>query len=138
LVERRAQAPDEAVEVKTERVTTYARFMEKVEANVKRSMERGTSFSIVGYSLEKSKENDEERFELLTDLISSYVRNADIVSINPNKELVVLLHDTHSIGARAFISRARRILPEELSQNISVWMRSFPNLEEEFNSAYAS
>jgi DNA-binding response OmpR family regulator/KaiC/GvpD/RAD55 family RecA-like ATPase len=138
LIERRAQVPDEAVEVKTERVTTYARFMEKVEANVKRSMERNTSFSIVGYRLEKSKESEEERFDLLTDLMSSYVRNADIVSINPNKELVILLHDTHSIGARAFISRARRILPEELSQNLSVWMRSFPNLEEEIDSAYAS
>jgi DNA-binding response OmpR family regulator len=138
LIERRAQISDETVALKTERVTVYTRFMETVEANVKRSMERGTSFSIVGYRLEASKESEAERFALLTDLISSYVRNADIVSINPNKELVVLLHDTHSIGARAFISRARRILPEELNQNLSVWMRSFPNLEEEFESVYAS
>jgi DNA-binding response OmpR family regulator/KaiC/GvpD/RAD55 family RecA-like ATPase len=136
--ERRAQAPDEVMELKTERVTGYPRFMETVEANVKRSMERGTSFSIVGYRLEAAKPGEPQRFSLLTDLISSYVRNADIVSINPNHELVVLLHDTHSLGARAFISRARRILPEELSHDLSVWMRSFPNLEEEFESAYAS
>jgi DNA-binding response OmpR family regulator/KaiC/GvpD/RAD55 family RecA-like ATPase len=138
LIERRAQVSDETVAMKTERITNYARYMETVEANVKRSMERGTSFSIVGYRLEKAKEGDAERFAQLTDLISSYVRNADIVSINPNKELVVLLHDTHSIGARAFISRARRILPEELNQHLSVWMRSFPNLEEEIEPAYTN
>lgn len=137
LIERRAQASDETIEPKTERVTTYTRFMETVEANVKRSMERGTSFSIVGYRLEKAKESDSEKFALLTDSISTYVRNADIVSINPNNELIVLLHDTNSIGARAFISRARRILSEELNQNLSVWMRSFPNLEEEYDLAYA-
>jgi DNA-binding response OmpR family regulator/KaiC/GvpD/RAD55 family RecA-like ATPase len=138
LIERRAQASDEVVQLKTERVTGYTRFMDTVETNVKRSMERGTSFSIVGYKLETSKPGEAQKFALLTDLISTYVRNADIVSINPNKELVILLHDTHSLGARAFISRARRILPEELTQDLSVWMRSFPNLEEEFESAYAS
>jgi DNA-binding response OmpR family regulator/KaiC/GvpD/RAD55 family RecA-like ATPase len=138
LIERRAQASNEVVQLKTERVTGYTRFMDTVETNVKRSMERGTSFSIVGYKLETSKPGEAQRFALLTDLISTYVRNADIVSINPNKELVILLHDTHSLGARAFISRARRILPEELTQDLSVWMRSFPNLEEEFESAYAS
>jgi DNA-binding response OmpR family regulator/KaiC/GvpD/RAD55 family RecA-like ATPase len=137
-IERRAHFSDEATALKTERITAYTHFIEKVEANVKRSMERGTSFSIVGYRLEKSKEGDVEKLARLTDLISTYVRNADIVSSNSNEELVVLLHDTHSIGARAFISRARRGLPEELNQRLSVWMRSFPNLEEEFESAYAS
>ena len=139
VIERRAQVSDEDTELKIERVTVYPHFIEKVEANVKRSMERGTSFSIVGYKLEKSKEGGEaQQLEQLTDLISSFVRNADIVTLNPNKELIVLLHDTHSIGARAFISRARRVLPEDLNQRLSVWMRSFPNLEEEFESAYAS
>jgi DNA-binding response OmpR family regulator/KaiC/GvpD/RAD55 family RecA-like ATPase len=137
-IERRAHFSDEATALKTERITAYTHFIEKVEANVKRSMERGTSFSIVGYRLEKSKAGDVEKLARLTDLISTYVRNADIVSSNSNEELVVLLHDTHSIGARAFISRARRGLPEELNQRLSVWMRSFPNLEEEFESAYAS
>ena len=137
-IERRAHFSDEEAALKTEHVTTYSHFIEKVEANVKRSMERGTSFSIAGYRLENPQEGETERLAQLADLISSYVRNADIVSINPHKELVVLLHDTHSIGARAFISRARRILPEDLNQRLCVWMRSFPNLEEEFESSYAS
>jgi DNA-binding response OmpR family regulator/KaiC/GvpD/RAD55 family RecA-like ATPase len=136
--ERRAHFSGEGAALKTEHVTAYPHFIEKVEANVKRSIERGTSFSIVGYSLEKSQEGETEKLAQVTNLISSYVRNADIVSINPNQELVVLLHDTHSIGARAFISRARRVLPEDLNQRLSVWMRSFPNLEEEFESSYAS
>jgi DNA-binding response OmpR family regulator/KaiC/GvpD/RAD55 family RecA-like ATPase len=137
-VERRAHFSNEGAALKTEHVTAYTHFIEKVEANVKRSMERGTSFSIVGYRLEKPQEGETEKLAQVTNLVSSYVRNADIVSINPNQELVVLLHDTHSLGARAFISRARRVLPEDLNQRLCVWMRSFPNLEEEFESSYAS
>jgi DNA-binding response OmpR family regulator/KaiC/GvpD/RAD55 family RecA-like ATPase len=138
LIERRANFSEDSLELKGERVASYPRFIEQVEANVKRSGERNTSFSIVGYKIEQTQESLEEQLKRLTDLVSAVVRNADIVSINPNNELVVLLHDTNSIGARAFISRARRRLPANLNQALSVWMRSFPNFEEEFESAYAS
>jgi hypothetical protein len=128
----------DGVEQKTERIAAYAQFIDQVEANVKRSMERHTAFSIVGYKLENPQSDAVEKRRELANLLAPFVRNADIVSINDQQELVILLHDTNSIGARAFISRARRRLPENLNQQLSIWMRSFPNLEEAFESAYAS
>lgn len=138
IAERRAHFSGGVVALKTERMADYAKFIEQVEANIKRSMERGTAFSIVGYKLESAPADGEEKLHQVADLLASSVRNADIVSLNESGELVILLHDTNSIGARAFISRARRRLPENLNQQLSTWMRSFPNLEEEFESAYAS
>jgi DNA-binding response OmpR family regulator/KaiC/GvpD/RAD55 family RecA-like ATPase len=137
-VERRANFLSDGVEQKTERIAAYAQFIDQVEANVKRSMERHTAFSIVGYKLENPQSDAVEKRRELANLLAPFVRNADIVSINDQQELVILLHDTNSIGARAFISRARRRLPENLNQQLSIWMRSFPNLEEAFESAYAS
>jgi DNA-binding response OmpR family regulator/KaiC/GvpD/RAD55 family RecA-like ATPase len=138
VVERRANFSGEVIKMKTERIAAYTQFIEQVEANVKRSMERNTAFSIVGYRLENPGQDTDEKLKEVADLLGSFVRNADLVSINEHRELVVLLHDTNSIGARAFISRARRRLPETFLQQFSTWMRSFPNLEEEFESAYAS
>jgi len=52
------------------------------------------------------------------------------MSTNPRNDLVVLLSDADSGGAHAFSARLRDRVIDDLMDEATIWMRSFPDLEE--------
>ncbi|HSB11289.1 MAG TPA: response regulator [Blastocatellia bacterium] len=138
--EARSPAPDsEAAAPYSEPVrepfTAYEEFASEVEKRVKAAMEGGAAFSIVGCRLPRMTANGGKVALRLFDIIQSLVREADLMSTNSRNDLVVLLADAGKSGARAFAGRLRERVMEGLNQEPSLWMRSFPELEESTEAA---
>lgn len=120
--------------------TPYHDFAAQVENRVKEAMEKGAAFSVVGCRLPGMTANGGQMALKLFELVRTLVRDTDLISTNPRNDLVVLLADAGASGARAFASRLRERAIEQTQQEPSVWMRSFPDLEEATEvmaSAYA-
>ena len=66
----------------------------------------------------------------LYDLARRLIRETDLLSTNPRNDIVILLTDANASGARAFVSRLRERVINELHQEPDIWLRSFPDLEE--------
>jgi hypothetical protein len=66
----------------------------------------------------------------LLELLTSLVRETDLVSTSPQRDVVLLLGEADVTGARAFVARLRERVLRELNQEPSIWMRSFPDLVE--------
>lgn len=110
--------------------TRYQDFAAKVEKSVKSAIDDGTSFSIVGVRLSQMTANGGHLALQLYELVSSLVRDSDLISTNPRNDLVILLADADTTGARAFLSRLRQRVLDEMGHEPIVWIRSFPDLEE--------
>jgi CheY-like chemotaxis protein/KaiC/GvpD/RAD55 family RecA-like ATPase len=115
--------------------TPYSQFANEVETRVKAAMESGAPFSIVGCRLKEMTANGGHLALRLYDIVHGLARDADITSTNPRNDLVILLADAGSAGARAFAGRLRARVMEELNQDPTLWMRSFPDLEESTETA---
>lgn len=136
--ERRANFNRALKRARKYQIEPYEQFIVQVEANVKLAVEKGTAFSIIGCHLESGSRNaDREAVEFFRN-INPLVRTSDLISTNAQNELLILLPETNVKGARAFIKRLRESLRESLRQNLTVWMRSFPGMEEESESFSAS
>lgn len=112
----------------------YEDFVAQVEKSVKAGIDNGTSFSIVGCRLPDMTANGGRVAIRLYELVRSLVRDTDLVSTNPRNDLVILLADADTTGARAFIARMREQIVKEMNQEPTVWVRSFPDLEETTDS----
>ena len=112
----------------------YEDFVAQVEKSVKAGIDNGTSFSIVGCRLPDMTANGGRVAIRLYELVRSLVRETDLVSTNPRNDLVILLADADRAGARAFIARMREQIVKEMNQEPTVWVRSFPDLEETTDS----
>jgi CheY-like chemotaxis protein/KaiC/GvpD/RAD55 family RecA-like ATPase len=112
----------------------YEDFVAQVEKSVKSGIDNGTSFSIVGCRLPDMTANGGLVAYRLYELVHSLVRETDMVSTNPRNDLVILLADADTTGARAFIARMREQIVKEMNQEPTVWVRSFPDLEETTDS----
>ncbi|HKY05332.1 MAG TPA: response regulator, partial [Blastocatellia bacterium] len=108
----------------------YPDFVSHVEGRVRAAIDNGSSFSIAGCRLSNMTSNGGRAAIKLYEMICSVVRDTDLVSTNPRNDLVVLLADADASGARAFVGRLRDRVLNEMSQEPSVWIRSFPDLEE--------
>ena len=115
--------------------TPYSQFANEVETRVKAAIESGAPFSIVGCRLKEMTANGGHLALRLYDIVHGLARDADITSTNPRNDLVILLADAGSAGARAFAGRLRARVMEELNQDPTLWMRSFPDLEESTETA---
>jgi len=110
--------------------TPYQAFATEVERRVKSALADGAQFSIVGCRLlEISSDGGQPALRLL-EIVRELVRDGDLISTNPINDMVVLLDDAGSLGARAFVGRLRSRVLEELHQEPAIWMRSFPDLGE--------
>ncbi len=116
----------------------YDDFVAQVEKSVKAGIDNGTSFSIVGCRLHDMTASGGRVAIRLYELVRSLVRDTDLVSTNPRNDLVILLADADTAGARAFISRMREQIVKEMNQEPTVWVRSFPDLEETTDSTPSS
>jgi DNA-binding response OmpR family regulator/KaiC/GvpD/RAD55 family RecA-like ATPase len=119
-----AIGPDE------EQFTPYAEFACEVERRVRTAMETGSPFSIVGCRSSRMTAGGGRVALKMFELSRALVRDTDLISTNPRNDLVIMLADADAFGARAFISRLRERLAAELNEEPSVWLRSFPELEE--------
>jgi DNA-binding response OmpR family regulator/KaiC/GvpD/RAD55 family RecA-like ATPase len=117
---------------KREKLEPYSHFMHQVEEQVKVAMAEGTVFSMVGFRLEPDTGNVKAKVAQLFDLVSDTVRTDDLISTNTRNDLVVLLPDTDTKGAKGFVKRLRKQITEEVNENLLVWIRNFPNLEEAY------
>ena len=108
----------------------YTDFATEVDKRVKGAMDSGAPFSIVGCRLPQMTARGGQSALKLYEIVRSLVREDDLTSTNPRNDLVVLLANADTSGARAFAGRLRERVLEELAQEASLWMRSFPDLEE--------
>lgn len=108
----------------------YQDFASQVEERVKKAMDTGAAFSIVGCRLSQMTANAGMSALRLYEVARALVRESDLISTNQRNDLVILLTDANSTGAHAFVSRLRERVLNEMSQEPSVWLRSFPDLEE--------
>jgi hypothetical protein len=123
----------------------YHDFAKRVEEKVKEAMSTGVSFSVVGCRLSSDAPGRAGASgassgvpgassgviaRRLLSLASLVVRGGDIVSINGTNDLVVLLADANAAGARAFVKRLTERAKEKIDREPTVWLRSFPALED--------
>ena len=116
----------------------YTDFVSRVEKGVKAAIENGMSFSVVGCRVPQMTAAGGQTAIRLLELVHALVRGNDVISTNPHNDIVALLADADAAGARAFVSRLREHISRELNQEPSLWMRSFPDLEEKVESIRAS
>jgi CheY-like chemotaxis protein/KaiC/GvpD/RAD55 family RecA-like ATPase len=113
-----------------EQFIPYRNFASQVEERVKKAMDSGTAFSIAGCRLPQMTANAGISAVRLYEVVRELVRESDLISTNQRNDLVILLTDANSTGAHAFVSRLRERVLNEMNQEPSVWLRSFPDLEE--------
>jgi CheY-like chemotaxis protein len=118
-----------------EQFIPYRDFASQVEARVKKAMDSGAAFSIVGCRLTQMTANAGLSALRLYELARMLVRESDLISTNLRNDLVILLTDANATGAQAFVSRLRERVLNEMNQEPSVWLRSFPDLEEATEAA---
>ena len=117
-------------EADNERFTPYQNFVALVETSVKTAIDSGSSFSIVGCRLPDMTSNGAQKALRLFELVRSLVRETDLISTNSRNDLVVFLADADGTGAQAFTGRLRERVIEEMKEDPSLWLRSFPDIEE--------
>ena len=113
-----------------EQFIPYRDFASQVEERVKKAMDSGAAFSIVGCRLAQMTANAGLSALRLYELVRGLVRESDLISTNPRNDMVILLTDANATGAQAFVNRLRERVLNEMNQEPSVWLRSFPDLEE--------
>jgi len=109
---------------------SYSDFVARVEKGVKAAIDNGMSFSVVGCRVPKMTAAGGQAAIRLLELVRELVRDSDVISTNPNNDIVALLADADATGARAFVGRLRERVSRELNQEPSLWMRSFPDLDD--------
>ncbi|MGA9770706.1 MAG: response regulator [Blastocatellia bacterium] len=119
----------------SEHFIPYQDFASQVEERVKKAMESGAAFSIVGCHLAQMTANAGMSALSLYEVLRTLVRDSDLISTNLRNDLVILLTDANATGAEAFVSRLRERVLNEMNQEPSVWLRSFPDLEEATETA---
>ena len=110
--------------------TSYQQFTAQVEERVRATMENNATFAIVGCRVPQMTAKGGHVALRLYDLVRRLVRENDLLSTNPRNDIVILLTDANANGARAFISRLRERVVNDLHQEPGIWLRSFPDLEE--------
>ncbi len=121
-----------------EQLASYHHFITEVETRVKTAIGQGVSFSIVGFNLDSIEQQTGMLMMEIFDAVSRMVRNDDLLTRNPRNELVALLNDTDTNGAKAFITRLRQKLARHTDHDLPLWVRSFPSLEEELATVGAA
>jgi DNA-binding response OmpR family regulator/KaiC/GvpD/RAD55 family RecA-like ATPase len=107
----------------------YAAFAAEVEKRVKSALTDGAQISIVGCRLGDMSSDGGRPALRLSEIVRELARDGDLISTNRLNDMVVLLDDAGSVGARAFVGRLRNRVLQELQQEPAIWMRSFPDVE---------
>ncbi|MFY9607435.1 MAG: ATPase domain-containing protein [Blastocatellia bacterium] len=129
--ESTAEAQHSTAAACNDRFTTYDQFVVEVEKRVKEVIDNGSALSIVGCRVRQMTTADgDNTHSRLRDVVRGVVRDTDLASTNAPGDVVILLADARATGARAFAIRLRQTVAQKLNQEPSVWMRSFPGLEE--------
>src|SRR6266404_984682 len=102
-------------------------FAAEVEKRVKAAVDNGAPFSIVGCRLAQMTADGGRLALRLFEIVRGLARDADLTSMNPRNDLVILLADAGASGARAFAGRLRARVIDELDQEPALWIRSFPD-----------
>jgi CheY-like chemotaxis protein len=119
-----------------EQFTPYNEFVAEVEKRVKAVIDEGSALSIVGCRVPQMTTKHGDIAQLrLREVVREVVRDTDLTSTNAPGDVVILLADAGATGAQAFASRLRETVAEKMNQDPSVWMRSFPKLEEAAETA---
>ena len=138
--ERRGERPraaPSAVPSEADYFIAYSEFVARVEKGVKAAIDNGASFSVVGCRVPQMTTGGGQTAIRLLEMVRALVRDSDVISTNPHNDIVALLADADPAGARAFVGRLRERVSRELNQEPSLWMRSFPDLEEKVEPVQA-
>ena len=133
------QDQHQSVEAQGDWLTPYDAFVMELERRVKAVIDNGSALSLVGCRVPQIPRSHNEIAQFrLREVIRDVVRDTDLASANAPGEVVILLADARASGARAFANRLREIVAQKMNQEPSVWMRSFPELEETREAATVS
>jgi CheY-like chemotaxis protein len=126
-----------SIESEGELFTPSEEFAAEFEKRVRAAIDDGAPFSIVGCRLPPMTVNGRRLALCLYDIVRELMRETDLTSANGLNDLVVLLPDANTTGARAFATRFQERVMKELNQRPALWIRSFPDLEESTEAAAA-
>ena len=127
----KAEGQKPAAESYDDGFTPYDQFVVEVEKRVKAVIDNGSALSIVGCRVaQMTRAPGDKTYASLRGVVRGLVRDTDLASTNAPGDVVILLADARASGARAFATRLRETIAQKLNQEPSVWMRSFPGLEE--------
>src|SRR5262249_19701796 len=115
--------------------TPYSQFANEAETRVTSAMESGAPFSIVVCRLKAMTANGGHLALLLLERTHDLARLTVTTFTTLSNDLMILLADVGAAGARAFAGCLRARVIEELNQDPTLWMRSFPDLEESTEAA---
>lgn len=132
---RDAEPAAAAAAAEQELFTPYSEFAAEVDRRVKAAMDNDAPFSIVGCRLPRMTADGGRLALRLFEMVRGLARDSDITSTNPRNDMVTMLADADASGARAFASRLRARVIDELNQEPALWMRSFPDLQESTETA---
>ena len=119
-----------AVPAPGDRFTPYPKFASQVEEHVRATLDSDATFAIVGCRVPHMTAKGGQIALRLYDLVRRLIRESDLISTNQRNDIVMLLTDANAGGARAFVSRLREGIVNQLNQEPTVWLRTFPDLEE--------
>ena len=129
------ERPAATPEPERELFMPYSEFAAEVDKRVKEAMDDGAPISIVGCRLPQMTAEGGRQALKLFDMVHALTRESDLTSTNQCNDLVILLMDAGSSGARSFAGRLRARIVNELKQEPGLWMRSFPDPEEATEAA---
>lgn len=133
------EAQHSTAEASDDGFTPYDQFVVEVEKRVKAVIDSGSALSIVGCRVpQMTTARGDKTYSRLRDAVRGVVRDTDMASTNAPGDVVILLADARASGARAFAIRLRKTVAQKLNQEPSVWMRSFPGLEETNEATFLS
>lgn len=125
----RGSQPAASVASEPEPFTPYNEFEAEVEKRVRESKEGDPPFSVLGCGLRGMTASRGKLALRLFEIVHGLKREMDVTSTNLRNEMVVLLQDADTRGARAFAGRLRLRVVEELNLEPALWVRSFPDRE---------
>jgi DNA-binding response OmpR family regulator/KaiC/GvpD/RAD55 family RecA-like ATPase len=123
-------APAAEPTASAEHFTSYQKFTAQVEERVRATLESNATFAIVGCRIPQMTARGGHIALRLYDHVRRLIRETDLLSTNPRNDIVILLTDANANGARAFVSRLRERIVNEMHQEPDIWLRTFPDLEE--------
>jgi len=102
----------------------YEDFAAEIERRVEAAIGGGAAFSVVGCRLPEQRNQGVP--DKLSEIVRDLARDSDLTTINAQNDLLVLLPDANAAGARSFANRLRARVVDELRQEPTFWIRTFP------------
>ncbi|HSB08457.1 MAG TPA: ATPase domain-containing protein [Blastocatellia bacterium] len=129
--DRASREPDE------DRFKSYGEFLARIFTRIEDGLNNnyGAPFSIVSCRVPRMTADGGRVALQLFDLVHSVISACDTITTNKHNDLVILLENTDTVGASAFVTRLRGLVLNEMGQLPSIRLWSLPRPEDAIETA---